>query len=75
MKSGGILVAVDGSAQADKALDSAAELAKALDTTLVILHVASPDMKDQERRELENLERMEHNERTMRYFEKPRVTS
>ena len=59
-----ILVAVDGSAEAIRAVKRAAELAKAVDATLVILHVVLPFIGGRAREELENLERIEHSERT-----------
>jgi nucleotide-binding universal stress UspA family protein len=64
MKSQLIIVGVDGSDHANAALDVAAELAKQIDALLVILHVAEPVYEERVRQELENLRRMEHNERT-----------
>ena len=59
-----ILVAIDGSAEAGRALKFAAKLAKKQTALLIILHVVSPFVRGRERQELETLERIEHNERT-----------
>ena len=58
-----ILVAVDGSPQAGKAAEMAAELARRCAAKLVLLHVVSPVFGD-ERDELAELARVEHMERT-----------
>lgn len=55
-----ILVAVDGSPAAARALGYAAELSKAIDAKLIILHVVLP--VGRVRQELEVLQRVEHNE-------------
>ncbi len=64
MKLQTILVAVDGSAHADAAVDCAAELAVRLDVSLIILHVVADIGQGRVRRELDNLARTEHREQT-----------
>jgi nucleotide-binding universal stress UspA family protein len=58
-----ILVAVDGSTQAIKATEIAADLAQCSGAKLVVLHVVTPIFGG-ERDELAELARMEHMERT-----------
>src|SRR4029453_6096802 len=64
MKSQSIIVGVDGSEHANAALDVAAGLAEQSGALLVILHVAEPVYEERVREELDNLGRMEHNERS-----------
>jgi nucleotide-binding universal stress UspA family protein len=59
-----ILVAVDGSAHSDVAVDCAAELALGLNAPLIILHVVASINEGPTRHELENLARMERNAQT-----------
>jgi nucleotide-binding universal stress UspA family protein len=58
-----ILVAVDGSQQAAKSTETAAELAQRCGAKLVVLHVVTPIFGD-ERAALEELAHAEHMERT-----------
>jgi nucleotide-binding universal stress UspA family protein len=58
-----ILVAVDGSEQATKAAEVAADLAQSCGAKLIVLTVVKPVFGD-ERDELAELARMEHMERT-----------
>jgi nucleotide-binding universal stress UspA family protein len=59
-----VLVAVDGSTQATKTVEVAADVAKRYGAKLVVLHVVAPIFEGRERDELANLAHMEHMERT-----------
>src|SRR5262249_17744145 len=59
-----VLVAVDGSAQATKTVEVAADVAKRYGAKLVVLHVVPPIFEGKERDELAKLAHMEHMERT-----------
>jgi nucleotide-binding universal stress UspA family protein len=59
-----ILVAVDGSKQAAKATEIAADLARCCGAKLLILHVVASVHGGSERDALNNLTRIEHMERT-----------
>ncbi len=59
-----ILVAVDGTAHSDVAVDCAAELARGLNASLIVLHVVAALNEGAIRHGLEDLARMEHREQT-----------
>lgn len=59
-----ILVAVDGSKQANKATEIAADLARCCGAKLLILHVVAPVYGGSDRDSLNSLTRVEHMERT-----------
>ena len=59
-----ILVAVDGSKQAARATEAAADMARACGAKVLVLHVVAPVFEGSERDELTNLAHIEHMERT-----------